>query len=300
MTLNDLSPTPPQGTVTDNPRKRMAKTSTDRMIPSGKPNDRHRCMLPVARGIFQGSPRRLLNNPNATENEMSYGYRNRSYSNWTRAPRAPKQPTTATIESAQAWLKANPAEAAWLESASQQGFDFATSVLHSLHVWGALTERQEAAVRSATAKAAAGKAAAQARVDNAVEADASKIEAAFDHARGAGLKKLSLRLAGYVFKPAPIHGRNPGAIYVTDAARTGQDGRNLYLGKVDGGKFIRSRDCDDDAESSIVAICIDPHAAAVATGLQTGICSCCGRELTNEESVELGIGPICREKWGWK
>lgn len=231
---------------------------------------------------------------------MSYGYRNhRGYSNWNRGPRAPKQPTTATIEAAQAWLKANPEEAAWLELSAEGGFEFASSILHSLNVWGALTERQEAAVRSATAKFIAGKAAAQSRVDNAVEADASKIEAAFDHARAAGLRKLSLRLAGYVFKPAPPHGRNPGAIYVTDLNRTGQDGRNLYLGKVQGGKFICSRDCDEDAESSIVAICIDPHAAAVATGLQTGICSCCGRELTAEESVELGIGPICREKWGW-
>ena len=232
-----------------------------------------------------------------TENEMSYGYRNhRGYSNWTR----PKQPTTATIEAAQQWLEANPAEAVWLEKASQEGFEFASSILHALHVWGRLTEKQEAAVRAAAAKSAAGKAAAQSRADNAVEADASKIEAAFDHARGAGLKKLSLRLAGYVFKPAPLHGRNPGAIYVTDLNRTGSDGRNLYLGKVDKGRFVRSRDCDEDAESSILAICIDPHAAAVATGLETGICSCCGRELTNEESVELGIGPICREKWGWK
>lgn len=46
----------------------------------------------------------------------------------------------------------------------------------------------------------------------------------------------------------------------------------------------------------------DPYAAATAYGLQTGVCSCCsccGRELTNKLSVELGIGPVCREKFGW-
>ena len=32
--------------------------------------------------------------------------------------------------------------------------------------------------------------------------------------------------------------------------------------------------------------------------LKTGNCSCCGRHLENKESVELGIGPICRSKWG--
>lgn len=40
-------------------------------------------------------------------------------------------------------------------------------------------------------------------------------------------------------------------------------------------------------------------AAAKMHGQQTGICSCCNAELTNPESIALGIGPICREKWGF-
>lgn len=31
-----------------------------------------------------------------------------------------------------------------------------------------------------------------------------------------------------------------------------------------------------------------------------GICSCCGRSLTTPESVELGIGPVCFERYGNK
>ena len=42
----------------------------------------------------------------------------------------------------------------------------------------------------------------------------------------------------------------------------------------------------------------DPYAAAKLYGQNTGSCSCCGRELTNALSIELGIGPICREKFG--
>ena len=42
----------------------------------------------------------------------------------------------------------------------------------------------------------------------------------------------------------------------------------------------------------------DPLAAAIAYGRETGSCSCCGRELTNKVSIDLGIRPICREKWG--
>ncbi len=30
-----------------------------------------------------------------------------------------------------------------------------------------------------------------------------------------------------------------------------------------------------------------------------GICMCCGLELTDETSIEVGIGPICRAKRGW-
>jgi hypothetical protein len=36
---------------------------------------------------------------------------------------------------------------------------------------------------------------------------------------------------------------------------------------------------------------------AQAFGKLYGWCCCCGRRLTNEESIELGIGPICRSKW---
>lgn len=36
---------------------------------------------------------------------------------------------------------------------------------------------------------------------------------------------------------------------------------------------------------------------ASAYGHLTGRCGCCGRLLTNEESIERGIGPICFEKY---
>lgn len=37
-------------------------------------------------------------------------------------------------------------------------------------------------------------------------------------------------------------------------------------------------------------------AQAILMGKQFHRCMCCGRELTNPESIEYGIGPICREK----
>lgn len=42
----------------------------------------------------------------------------------------------------------------------------------------------------------------------------------------------------------------------------------------------------------------DPIAALSAHGLATGSCGCCGRELTDPESIARGIGPICADRLG--
>lgn len=41
----------------------------------------------------------------------------------------------------------------------------------------------------------------------------------------------------------------------------------------------------------------DPRAAAAAYGKLSGICGCCGRDLTDPVSIEQGIGPVCRERF---
>ena len=56
--------------------------------------------------------------------------------------------------------------------------------------------------------------------------------------------------------------------------------------------------CDSETIDRIRVISKDPMAAAQAHGHDTGNCSACGRLLTNELSVEIGIGPICRGRWG--
>lgn len=42
----------------------------------------------------------------------------------------------------------------------------------------------------------------------------------------------------------------------------------------------------------------DPAAAIIAHGKLTGICGCCGRTLTDPDSIEAGIGPVCAKKFG--
>jgi hypothetical protein len=127
----------------------------------------------------------------------------------------------------------------------------------------------------------------------AVAVDVSAIGTAFGAARDAGVKAPKLRLGEFMFSRAPDHGKNAGAIYVKGACR------GDYLGKVVGGQFHATRECDDGTRAEVVAVAGDPYTAAKAYGAKFGLCSCCGRDLSNPESVALGIGPICRDKFGW-
>ena len=43
----------------------------------------------------------------------------------------------------------------------------------------------------------------------------------------------------------------------------------------------------------------DPATAAARYGLEFKKCGICGRGLTNDESRERGIGPVCAERHGW-
>jgi hypothetical protein len=188
----------------------------------------------------------------------------------------------------------HPIEAAWIE-ASRATFAFAQSMHDAIRQWGHLTERQLAACTNAAAKAAARQAdravAATARLEAAPVVSMDKLMAAFAAASAAGLKSPKLRVNGLVISPAKAASANAGFLYVKNG--------ETYLGKVSPeGKFLRGRDCDDAAEAHLLTVAADPLAAAVSYGKATGSCSCCGKELTNKISIDLGIGPICRAKWG--
>jgi hypothetical protein len=121
--------------------------------------------------------------------------------------------------------------------------------------------------------------------------DVSKIQDAFAAAFKNRIKRPKLRLATFTFSRAPDTGRNAGSIYVKEGGE--------YLGKVTKGNFFPIATCGDERSNQVVAVASDPSNAAKAYGQRTGSCSCCGRELTNGVSIDLGIGPICAEKFGW-
>ena len=117
--------------------------------------------------------------------------------------------------------------------------------------------------------------------------------AAFRRAATSGLRRPRLTFGAFVVKLAPDNGRNPGALYVTQP-RGGE-----YLGKIVDGRFLRAGACTDEAQAEVVRLIDDPKSAIEAYGMRTGQCAICGLELTNSESIERGIGPICAEKWGF-
>lgn len=55
----------------------------------------------------------------------------------------------------------------------------------------------------------------------------------------------------------------------------------------------------DHVAKVLEAVKADPKAASILYGLKLGVCGVCGRTLTNQESRDFGIGPVCRENMGW-
>ena len=120
----------------------------------------------------------------------------------------------------------------------------------------------------------------------------------FANAKAAQKAKPILRAEGLRISEAKEGSRNEGCLYVTDAEGHWED--RTYLGKVTpSGEFVRSKACTDEQAAAVEAVALNPLEAALKYGRVTGQCSCCGRELTNHKSVEDGIGPICRDKWGF-
>ncbi len=183
-----------------------------------------------------------------------------------------------------------PAIAAWWTGST---FEFAVAMREAVIKWGDLTPNQLSATLRCVDKFNAAKVAKEQAVATAQAVDISGLETAFKNGQKNSIKKPKLRLVegdnSFVFSLAPASGRNAGSVYVV------MD--EIYLGKIAEGKFVKSRECSTELERSVIAACVDPLQSAVAYGRRFGICSCCGRELTNGESIDLGIGPICRSKF---
>lgn len=205
-----------------------------------------------------------------------------------RASAAKRQETTQQLK-VDAFAEAHPAEWSWITR--NPNFEFAQKMAGAVRDYGDLTDGQMGAIHRCMQRDADRAQAAQTRKDNAQTVNMEALEQAFAKARTT-LKNPKLRLPGFAASLAKPGSKNPGAIYIK------ADGGE-YLGKVAAGKFICSPACTPEQEQQVVATLQDPQGKAIEYGRLTGSCSCCGRELTDPESVQRGIGPVCAENYGW-
>jgi hypothetical protein len=177
---------------------------------------------------------------------------------------------------------------AWMDGST---FPPAIEMREKLAKYGDLFDHSIAFARRMIEKRDAARAAAVERKSNNPAIDDAALRACFATA-SANLKWPKLRLPGNVeFTLCGAAGKYPGAIYAK------ADGE--YLGRIQNGELHRSRACTDAHLALIVEAAKNPQEQAVAYGRLTGSCSCCGRELTDPRSVEMGIGPICAGRFGW-
>lgn len=210
----------------------------------------------------------------------------------SRAAYAAKKVATAT-ENWSSFAAANVDVANWIRENVATN-SFAASLSDSVQKWGSLTDNQLAAVHRQIAGAAQRKADAVARINTAPTVDTIALENAFSKAKASDLKSPKMRVGNLVFSLAKETSANAGAVYVK---QSGADG--AYLGKVMGGRFLRSRECDATTAETVVSVIADPKGAAIKYGKEFGCCSICARTLTDPASIEAGIGPICAAKFGF-
>lgn len=55
---------------------------------------------------------------------------------------------------------------------------------------------------------------------------------------------------------------------------------------------------DSEMVNHLLIVSSNPAAAAKEYAAVMGLCSFCGKQLTEEGSVEVGYGPVCADKWG--
>jgi hypothetical protein len=206
------------------------------------------------------------------------------------------------VRNLQEFGQRHPGADEWLKAAAARGFEFASDMLAKVQRGEALTTPMVDAIGRCMAKdkeraeqRAAEAFAAQVRAEpvNAVNLEA--VEQAFARAKQQGIKWPKLVLDGFKLAPAGAGSRNAGSIYVTKGA----DRDGTYLGRVMRGEFLPTRECDDGTKAKVLEALADPLASAVAYGKKFGRCSVCMRELSDEDSIERGIGPVCAERMGW-
>ncbi|AYD86692.1 hypothetical protein SEA_MESH1_47 [Mycobacterium phage Mesh1] len=95
-----------------------------------------------------------------------------------------------------------------------------------------------------------------------------------------------------------IHAINGTAFYKVDRPTEGRWAGYVFVKQIVGDEERRLSQKQGGTILRRIAE-VGAEAASARYGHEIGECGVCGRTLTNDESRERGIGPICAEKMGW-
>lgn len=88
----------------------------------------------------------------------------------------------------------------------------------------------------------------------------------------------------------------PGTINVTDG---GPFGDNQWYGRIGiDGMFTPSKQCRDEVIAVVTQFDEEPIETAKHYARVTSRCTFCGTQITSEESLAVGYGPICASRYG--
>ena len=160
---------------------------------------------------------------------------------------------------------------------------FAASLVNQYGSRGTLTEKQTGAAVAMLMKIK------QNGKRSLASVDYRKVKEVLDNAFADGINTPKLRFDGIVLSRAGDNGANKGAVYIK------VDGE--YAGKLHGGYFVPIKSTPEGTFERLKVILNDPLEQAVAYGRKFGSCCVCGRTLTNQTSIDAGIGPICGSRF---
>lgn len=95
-----------------------------------------------------------------------------------------------------------------------------------------------------------------------------------------------------------VHAVNGTAFYKVDRPDTGRWAGHVFVKQIVGSDEQKLSQKQAKGILSRIAAA-GAEAASARYGHEIGECGVCGRQLTNDESRERGIGPVCVQKMGW-
>lgn len=183
--------------------------------------------------------------------------------------------------------------AAALPLLAARDVEFATSLLNAARSPRGLTDRQVYWAEKLIARASAPAAAPTVvQVGGIIELLARA---------GSRLKYPKVRLATesgqrVVLSVAGERSRYTGSVMVTDG---GPFGANTYFGRIaPDGTVTESGAMTPEVMALLVSFAAEPAKVGAKIGKMLGACCFCSRQLDTRESLAVGYGPVCADKYG--